>query len=160
MAIAFSCPWCGEELKAPDDARGKSARCPGCGTPVACPGPEAAEAIGAADPAGPARRPCPECGEMIVATARKCRFCGELLDPERPPRKKKPPRSAPDDDNLRAWEVVLAVCCSFAGCLLGLLWLVLDKPKAGKLIGLSVAMIVLWNIILFFFDFVVRALHS
>jgi hypothetical protein len=26
------------------------------------------------------RRPCPVCGEMIVATAAKCRFCGEILD--------------------------------------------------------------------------------
>jgi predicted RNA-binding Zn-ribbon protein involved in translation (DUF1610 family) len=26
------------------------------------------------------RRPCPTCGEMIVATAAKCRFCGEVLD--------------------------------------------------------------------------------
>ena len=27
------------------------------------------------------RRPCPMCGEMIVATAAKCRFCGEVFDP-------------------------------------------------------------------------------
>jgi hypothetical protein len=27
------------------------------------------------------RRPCPACGEAIVATARKCRFCGEIFDP-------------------------------------------------------------------------------
>ncbi len=26
------------------------------------------------------RRACPMCGEMIVATAAKCRFCGEVLD--------------------------------------------------------------------------------
>ncbi len=28
------------------------------------------------------RRPCPMCGEMIVATAAKCRFCGEIFNPE------------------------------------------------------------------------------
>ncbi len=28
------------------------------------------------------RKPCPMCGEMIVASAAKCRFCGETLDPE------------------------------------------------------------------------------
>jgi predicted RNA-binding Zn-ribbon protein involved in translation (DUF1610 family) len=27
------------------------------------------------------RRPCPACGEMIIATAVKCRFCGEVFDP-------------------------------------------------------------------------------
>jgi rubredoxin len=26
------------------------------------------------------RRPCPMCGEMIVASALKCRFCGEIFD--------------------------------------------------------------------------------
>jgi predicted RNA-binding Zn-ribbon protein involved in translation (DUF1610 family) len=26
------------------------------------------------------RRPCPMCGEMIVATAAKCRYCGEVFD--------------------------------------------------------------------------------
>ena len=28
----------------------------------------------------PQTKPCPYCGEQIVATAKKCRFCGELLD--------------------------------------------------------------------------------
>ena len=28
-----------------------------------------------------ARKPCPVCGEMIAATARVCRFCGEELAP-------------------------------------------------------------------------------
>ncbi len=26
------------------------------------------------------RRPCPECGEMILCSAVKCRFCGEVFD--------------------------------------------------------------------------------
>jgi len=42
-------------------------------------------AYGVVDP-GPAaaaldsRRPCPMCGEMIVASAAKCRYCGEVFD--------------------------------------------------------------------------------
>jgi len=27
------------------------------------------------------RRPCPMCGEMILTTAAKCRYCGEVFDP-------------------------------------------------------------------------------
>src|SRR5262245_43529494 len=34
-----------------------------------------------AAPATESRRPCPMCGEMILATAAKCRYCGEVFDP-------------------------------------------------------------------------------
>ncbi len=34
----------------------------------------------ASDSGGGDRQPCPACGEMIIATAAKCRFCGEVLD--------------------------------------------------------------------------------
>src|SRR5690242_3702361 len=105
MAISFSCAKCGKNLKAPDNAAGKTSKCPGCGSPVTCPEPvydaEPIEAPpGGLDPNGDvdteqpyamapepvtapsaeARRPCPMCGEMIVATAAKCRFCGEIFD--------------------------------------------------------------------------------
>ncbi len=39
MAISFSCPTCGRKLKAPDNAAGKTTKCPGCGSPVTCPEP-------------------------------------------------------------------------------------------------------------------------
>ena len=36
-----------------------------------------------------ARQPCPACGEMIVATAARCRFCGEVFGPVAPKPKSK-----------------------------------------------------------------------
>jgi predicted RNA-binding Zn-ribbon protein involved in translation (DUF1610 family) len=105
MPISFSCHQCGRNLKAPDNAAGKSSKCPGCGATVTCPEavynaelleapPAEAEAYAVADPDGAyamaappvaaaaqeARRPCPMCGEMIVVGAAKCRFCGEIFD--------------------------------------------------------------------------------
>jgi uncharacterized RDD family membrane protein YckC/predicted RNA-binding Zn-ribbon protein involved in translation (DUF1610 family) len=89
---------------------GKKAKCPGCGATVevpaaqeeileaelAEPAPAAPSNLGslldetdayelehpqaAAQPTEESRRPCPACGEMIIATAAKCRFCGEVLD--------------------------------------------------------------------------------
>ena len=38
MAISFECLQCGKKLKAPDEAAGKSSKCPGCGAKVTCPG--------------------------------------------------------------------------------------------------------------------------
>ncbi|MFM9960318.1 MAG: hypothetical protein ACKV2Q_03735 [Planctomycetaceae bacterium] len=48
------------------------------------------------------RKPCPMCGELIVASAAKCRFCGETLDSEL--RKRDKSRSGGDksSEDLRA----------------------------------------------------------
>jgi len=109
MPISFQCPGCGRKLKAPDKAAGKTSTCPGCGGPVTCPEPvydadvvemTPIESSGvdpyaelgadqpyavvdpqpAADSSTERRRPCPMCGEMILTTAAKCRFCGEVFD--------------------------------------------------------------------------------
>lgn len=110
MPISFSCRKCGKKLKAPDNAAGKTSKCPGCGSPVTCPEPVyEAEPVAPAKPDVPdilpddpydmgdgtpygldeeaaplpkadPRRPCPMCGEMILANAAKCRFCGEVFD--------------------------------------------------------------------------------
>jgi hypothetical protein len=110
MAISFVCKHCGKKLKAPDSAAGKSSTCPGCGNRVTCPErvddaevmemvveqPPAADSYsdlddgkpyGLIEPEAPSapppenRRPCPMCGEMILATAAKCRYCGEVFGP-------------------------------------------------------------------------------
>jgi hypothetical protein len=96
MPISFSCPRCGKNLKAPDNAAGKTSKCPGCGSPVTCPEPiYDAELIdappGGVDPyadmdadkpyglAGPAPG-APPAPEAPAGEARRpCPMCGEMI---------------------------------------------------------------------------------
>ncbi len=174
MSISFQCPQCGKKLKAPDEAAGKSSTCPGCGGTVTCPEPiYDAEPIDASsqpppghDPyadlddgtpygvAGPqpgtassaeGRRPCPMCGEMILTTAAKCRYCGEVLDPalKKAKVKKKSKKSGADDEHLTMFEIIVAVLCSGIGCIAGIVWMIQGKPKGKKMFGLSLLMVVI-----------------
>jgi predicted RNA-binding Zn-ribbon protein involved in translation (DUF1610 family) len=97
MAISFSCPRCGKKLKAPDNAAGKSSKCPGCGSPVTCPEPiydaELVDAPpGGLDPyadlgtdegyglVGPAQGAPAAAPESPAADARRpCPMCGEMI---------------------------------------------------------------------------------
>jgi uncharacterized RDD family membrane protein YckC/predicted RNA-binding Zn-ribbon protein involved in translation (DUF1610 family) len=103
MPISVTCQSCNKVLKVPDAAIGKKGRCPQCGTvieisapPVAAPLPQVFDAEQVEDTADPSpgmmintgvntgegrRKPCPKCGEMILETARKCRYCNEFFDP-------------------------------------------------------------------------------
>jgi hypothetical protein len=89
MPFITRCPACGKQARAPSTAVGKMLRCPQCGqsfSPVpleqATPAPQARP-----QPAAPVTakvadtRPCPFCAEPIQAAAKKCKHCGEMLDP-------------------------------------------------------------------------------
>ncbi len=177
MAISFSCMQCGKKLKAPDDAAGKSSKCPGCGATVTCPEPiydaELIDSSGGPDPygdldsdkpyavtgdvpapaaeapGGEARRPCPMCGEMILASAAKCRYCGEIFDPalKKAKAKGKKKKSAAGDEDLSTGDIVVAVLCGGIGCIAGIVWMIQGKPKGGKMVGLSIAMNVVWWVV-------------
>jgi hypothetical protein len=100
--------------------------------------------------AEPGRHPCPMCGEMIADGAAKCRFCGAIFDPtlRRQEEKKKRKRSySAEDEDLTSTDWLLAIICTNIGCIAGLIYLIQGKPKAGKMIGISLLFQVIWGVI-------------
>ena len=167
MTIEVSCPACGKTLQAKDSAAGKQAKCPGCGGIISIPEAvldtvdevqefdqgfdadfdyAAAEQQGPSSPSEQSRRPCPQCGEMIVSGAAKCRFCGEIFD-LRLKRQQSQTGISNADKNLSGGEWVVAIVCSFVGCIVGIVYMIQGKPKGLKMIGVSLAATVFWNII-------------
>jgi predicted RNA-binding Zn-ribbon protein involved in translation (DUF1610 family) len=178
MSISFLCPRCGKKLKAPDHAVGKSSKCPGCGTTVTCPepifdaelvepppaAPGGVDPYGELDPGQPyalepepvmapaaeSRRPCPMCGEMILTTAAKCRYCGEVFDPAlKKAQAKKSRKSGPEAEDLSTGDILVAVLCSGIGCIAGIVWMIQGKPKGMKMFGLSLVMNIVWGAVRF-----------
>jgi predicted RNA-binding Zn-ribbon protein involved in translation (DUF1610 family) len=176
MSISFQCPQCGKKLKAPDEAAGKSSTCPGCGGTVTCPEPiydaepldassqppsghdpyadlDDATPYGVVEPqpgaasSAEGRRPCPMCGEMILTTAAKCRYCGEVFDASLKKTRSKKSKFGPGDASLSTGDIVVAVLCSGIGCIMGIVWMIQGKPKGSKMFGLSIAMNVFWWIV-------------
>jgi predicted RNA-binding Zn-ribbon protein involved in translation (DUF1610 family) len=180
VPISFECHQCGKKLKAPDNAVGKTSKCPACGAKVTCPEPiydaelEAGPSPLAGTPGGagvdphadlddgkpyelrdpdpvPApvteapRRPCPMCGEMILASAAKCRFCGEVFDPTLKKSRKR--KVSPEESDLSGGDIAVAILCSGIGCIAGLIWMIQGKPKGLKMFGLSFLVAVILNII-------------
>ncbi len=97
------------------------------------------------------RRPCPMCGEMIVATAAKCRYCGEVFDPtlkKAKSKKKKKKKYDPEDESLTGSEIAIGIICSGIGCIAGLVWMIQGKPKGLKMVGLSIVADIVKSVIL------------
>ncbi|MDR3636857.1 MAG: hypothetical protein P4L84_23835 [Isosphaeraceae bacterium] len=89
------------------------------------------------------RRPCPMCGEMILASAAKCRFCGEVFDDGlkkagAKKKKKKKKSYSSEDSDLTATDWLLAIFCTNIACIASIIYMVQGKPKGTKLLGLSI----------------------
>ena len=81
--IQFSCPSCANAIKVPAKYGGRTAKCKTCGHQLRIPSQNPAAILGADTATGSSRtKKCPACAETILAEARKCRFCGEILDIE------------------------------------------------------------------------------
>jgi predicted RNA-binding Zn-ribbon protein involved in translation (DUF1610 family) len=101
------------------------------------------------------RRPCPMCGEMILTTAAKCRFCGEVFDStlkKAKSKKKKKKRYDPEDESLTGSEIVLGIICSGIGCIAGLIWMIQGKPKGLKMVGVSIVADIVKSVIVAIFQ--------
>jgi predicted RNA-binding Zn-ribbon protein involved in translation (DUF1610 family) len=159
MSIKFNCPDCGGSIEVPESSAGKRVTCPNCEQRLTVPDdvveaetfgvsstPSPSDSSPSSEREGNDRRPCPMCGEMIPVGAAKCRFCGEIFDPElRRLEKKKKTRAS--DSDLSAGEWVVAILCSGIGCICGIVWMVQGKPKGGKMFGVSLLFAILWGAI-------------
>ena len=100
--IHFFCPECGGKLKVVSKAAGRSLPCPHCSKTIIVPKEPPLKSVHS----GPSSKPqsedespqiiaCPFCSEQILATAIKCKHCGEFLDGRQsppPPAKQQPTR--------------------------------------------------------------------
>ena len=96
--MKVNCPHCNQSLEVPQEMLGHVADCPTCSKAIQLPAkqpqkpaytparaPSSRAALQAPPPSpkpeAPDTQPCPFCGESILRIARKCKHCGEFLDP-------------------------------------------------------------------------------
>lgn len=157
----YNCPRCRKTQHLP--CYETTGGCPSCSAP-AVGGP----AIGAPPVGGPPRPPrpapghyaeagedsadripCRFCGEMISSNARKCRFCGEFLNEIDRIREKRGPvaSGAGDDYDLSTAEIVFGLLCGGIACIVAVVYLIQNKPKGWKLLGISFLSQLFWGMV-------------
>lgn len=146
---------CGARVKMPASLAGKQVHCPKCSEILSVPGHSSPAPAAPAPSAAPATKDCIYCGETILASARKCKHCGEFLEEEREPAVSTPapsrgrlaPASASSkkaaptsDDDPGPAEYFAAILLAPIGLLIGAVWAARKLPKAKKMLQVAGAM--------------------
>ncbi|MBI3831068.1 MAG: hypothetical protein HY291_16230 [Planctomycetes bacterium] len=105
----------------------------------------AAAAQGSLAPAAAAAtgdtKPCPYCGEQIIKAAKKCRFCGEFLNPADRLKQEKLASAATGDDQLSSTEwvfgILFGICLPLIPCIFALIWMAQGKKKGTTMLVIS-----------------------
>jgi hypothetical protein len=95
-------------------------------------------------PSEPPRRPCPSCGEMIPVGAAKCRFCDAIFD-DTLRRSRRRPDTISDYTDLTTFEWVICIGCSSIGCIVGIIYAILGRPKGMKMVKVSIIAVLAWS---------------
>ncbi len=80
-----------------------------------------------------------------MAGAAKCRFCNAIFDPQL--KLKAAKKYGPDDENLSGGEWAFCILCAGIACIVGIVYAIQGKPKGMKMVGISFAAAVVWNIL-------------
>lgn len=111
----FTCSHCQQSLEAPGEMLGQTIECPSCNGSIELPKPEpqpepdppaeSHASVQAPPSAQPQRqtRDCPFCSEEILASARKCKHCGEFLDGSSRPISASPQKKSSEPET-KIWE--------------------------------------------------------
>jgi predicted RNA-binding Zn-ribbon protein involved in translation (DUF1610 family) len=151
----WNCPDCRGTMHVACHDAAKGCKFSGCPSelklvkaPARAGGKSAVGGAVAASASGEATKPCPYCGESILASAKKCRFCGEYTDPkQRKEMEKAKAAAAAADDDLTWVEILFTVLCYPIGCILSIVWIIQGKKKGGKLLLLSFIVMMLWGLL-------------
>jgi hypothetical protein len=149
--IRVECPGCGTRLRGPDNAAGKSIKCPKCGhsIPVPKPIPEPdrlleddqapGDAYGFDEPLPP------RAGSSAQEGA------GEDFGPKpakvKKAKKKGEKKRSSEDDDLSTTDMVLCLLCPGIACIASIVYMIQGKGKGLKVFGLSILGNILWGII-------------
>jgi hypothetical protein len=84
---------------------------------------------------------------MIIASAAKCRYCGEIFDEtlKRKEKKKRRREDSGDDADLTPGDYVFCILCGGIACIFGIVYAIQGKPKGWKMVGISLLAQFFWG---------------